>query len=65
MNGGGNPMQLAQQIMQKNPQVQQLIGQMQAECGNRSPKEYALEMCKKQGGDPEQLMALARRFGLS
>lgn len=65
MNGGGNPMQFAQQLLSINPQLQQIMNQMQSECGNRSPKDYAIEMCKKQGGDPEQLMALARKMGVS
>lgn len=65
MNGGGNPAQLAEQILSNNPRVGEIIQMMKNDCGNRNPKEYALELCKKQGGDPEQLMALAKKFGLS
>lgn len=65
MNGGGNPAQLAEQILSKNPRAGEIIQMMKNECGDRSPKEYAIELCKKQGGDPEQLLALAKRFGLS
>lgn len=64
MQGGGNPMQLANTILQKNPQAQNILNQMKAQCGDKNPRDFALEMCRQQGGDPNQLLQLAQKLGV-
>lgn len=64
MNGGGNPMQLVNQAMQSNPQAQQFMQMARQQCGNGSPKDFALNLFRKNGGDPQQLIQFAQRMGI-
>jgi len=64
LNGGANPQQLAQNILQKNPQAQAMLNSMQSQCGNRSPREFVLEQCRNRGIDEAQVMQIANKMGL-
>lgn len=64
LNNGGNPQQIMQQIMQKNPQAGQMLTQMKNMAGGKSPKEFAMQLAKQNGVDPNQLMEVAKRMGL-
>ena len=64
INSGGNIMQIAEQAMQSNPQAQQFMQQAKQMCGSKNPKDFALELFKKQGGDPNQLIQFAQKMGI-
>lgn len=64
LNNGGNPEQMIQQLMQRNPNATKMIEQMKTMAGGKSPKEFAMQMAQQQGIDPEQLMQVARKMGL-
>lgn len=64
LNGGANPQQLAQNILQNNPQAQQMMNAMQQQCGNRNPRDFVLEQCRNNGINENQVMQIAQRMGL-
>lgn len=64
VNNGGNPQQIMQQIMQRNPQASQMLTQMKNMAGGKSPKDFAMQLAKQNGVDPNQLMEVARKMGL-
>lgn len=64
LNGGANPQQLAQNILQKNPQAQAMLNSMQSQCGNRNPRDFVLEQCRNRGINESQVMQIANRIGL-
>lgn len=63
-----NPMGLAKQmadnIVQKNPQAMSFINNMRNQCGSGNPREYILNYCR-QNGIPESVpIGLANAMGL-
>ena len=64
LQGGANPQQLAQNILQKSPQAQQMLNSMQQQCGNRNPRDFVLEQCRNRGIDQNQVMQIANMLGL-
>ena len=64
LDGGMNPQAMAAQIMQQNPQAAAMVQEMQRNMGGRSPKELALEYCRSQGIDEDQVIGLAQRMGI-
>lgn len=64
LQGGANPQQLANNILQKNPQAQQMLNAMQQQCGNRNPRDFVLEQCRNRGIDQNQVMQIANMLGL-
>lgn len=64
MNSGGNPQQLAQQILQQNPGVQQAFTRLQQVAAGKNPKDIAMQLAQERGLDPAQLMQVAKRMGL-
>ena len=40
------------------------ITQMKNMVGNKTPKEFVMQMAKQQGIDPNQIMQLASKMGL-
>lgn len=63
LNGGMNPQAMVQNILQKNPQAQQMMNAMQKQCGNRNPRDFVLEQCRNNGIDESQVMRLAQMIG--
>lgn len=64
LNSGGNPQQLANQIMQQNPQARQTMEQLRQMSNGQNPKDIALQLAQQRGIDPSQLMQIAKRMGL-
>lgn len=64
LKGGATPQQLANQILQQNPQAQAMLNAMQAQCGKQSPKEFVLQQCKNRGISESDVMEIASRMGL-
>lgn len=63
INNGGNPQQAMQMLISKNPEVNQMITQINNMRGNRSLEEFALEGAKQRGLDVNQIKNLAKRMG--
>lgn len=59
MNGGMNP----EQLLKNNPNANAMITQLKQMAGGKSPKEFAMEIAKQRGIDPDQLMQLVNRLG--
>lgn len=59
MNGGMNP----QQILRNNPNANAMVNQLQQMAGGKSPKEFAMEVAKQRGIDPNQLIQLVNKMG--
>lgn len=65
VNGGVNPMALAQQMLQNNPNAKQVMTQFQNMANGRSPRDLAMQLAKQNGVDMKQLLQFASRLGLS
>lgn len=65
VNGGANPMALAQNMLQNNPNAKQIMAQFQNMANGRSPRDLAMQLAKQNGVDMKQLMQFASRLGLS
>lgn len=63
VNNGGNPQQAMQMLIGNNPQVKQMMTQLNNMRGNRSLEEFALEGAKQRGLDVNQIKNLAKRMG--
>ena len=59
-NSGGNPQQVMQQMMQKNPQVGQVQSQLQNMAQGRNPAEFILQLAKQNGASEQNLQGLAK-----
>ena len=46
---GKSPQQVMKMIMAQNPQLQQTLTQMKNMAGNRSPKEFIMQMARQNG----------------
>lgn len=64
-NGGGNPKQIAQQMLMNDPQARELLQQMQNMAGGLSPREFAIKYAEQNGVNPNELLQFAKRFGLN
>lgn len=63
MNNGGNPQEMVQQMMRQNPQMQNVLMQIKNMIGDRSPKDFAMQVAKQKGIDPEEIEKLSKRMG--
>lgn len=58
-----NPQALLQQVMQNNPQLQQVMTQLQNSCGgSMTPEQMARQLAKQNGISDEQLMQMYNQF---
>ena len=63
MNNGGDIRSMANQML-SNPQANQRLAQMKNMIGNKSPKDFVLQVAKQQGVSENQIMQLANKLGL-
>lgn len=63
--GGVNPQMIAQQMLASNPELKQIMTQMQNMANGLSPREFAIQYAKQNGVSEEQLMQVARKFGIN
>ena len=63
MESGGNPQVLAQQIVNQNPQMVQMISQVKNMAGNKTPKEFAMQLAKQNGMNQKQIENLFNKMG--
>ena len=59
-NMGQNPQMIIQQLIQKNPQTQQMLTQLQNMANGRNPKEFILQMARKNGAKEKTLNLLEK-----
>jgi hypothetical protein len=57
-NAGRNPQQIMQMLIQKNPQVQQMLTTLQNMAGGRSPKEFLTQIAKQNGVSEQNISAI-------
>lgn len=62
-NSGKNPEQLLQLLLQQNPNANLVMQQIKNMKGNRSMRDFALQMAKQQGYDVKQVEEMAHRLG--
>lgn len=65
MNGGGNPQQIAQQMLMNDPQAREVLQQMQNMANGLSPREFAIKYAQQNGVNPNEFLQFAKRFGLN
>lgn len=65
VKNGGNPQALAMQMLQNNPSARNVLAQFQNMANGRTPKGLAMQLAKQNGVSEEQVMQIARQFGLS
>lgn len=61
---GGSPQQAMQMLMSRNPKSKQMMQQIQMLAKGKNPKDFALEMAKQKGIDPNEIINLANKMGL-
>lgn len=64
INSGGNPNQIAMNMLNNNPQAKQIMQQFQNMANGMSPKDFALQLAKQKGVNPDEVMKMANKFGL-
>lgn len=62
-NSGKNPEQLLQLLLQQNPNANLVMQQIKNMKGNRSMRDFALQMAKQQGYDVKQVEEMVHRLG--
>ena len=65
MSGGQNPQQIAQQMLMNDPHAREIFQQMQNMANGLSPRDFAIQYAKQNGVNPDQVLQMARRFGLN
>ena len=65
LNSGGNPQQIIQTFLQKNPQANTAIQQLQNMANGQNPKDFAMQLAKQRGIDPKQIEEIAKKMGLN
>ena len=65
MSGGQKPQQIAQQMLMNDPQAREIFQQMQNMANGLSPRDFAIQYAKQNGVNPDQVLQMARRFGLN
>jgi len=61
-DSGGNPQQVMQNMMQQNPQMNQMQTQIKNMAQGRSPREFILQIAKQNGVSEQNLHQIERIF---
>ena len=61
-NSGQNPQAIMQMMLQNNPQLNQVMAQMQNMAQGRSPKEFVMQLAKQNGVNEQNLAQLMAMF---
>lgn len=62
-NAGRNPQQIMQLLIQRNPQVQQMLTTLQNMAQGKNPKEFFSQLAKQNGVNEQNMNALMQMFG--
>ena len=61
-NAGQNPQMILQMILQRNPQYQQLLTQMQNMAQGRNPRDFIMQLAKQNGVSEQNINAIRQMF---
>ena len=61
-NAGRNPQAIMQMLMQKNPQAQQMLTQLQNMAQGRNPREFFSQLAKQSGVNEQNLTQIMSLF---
>lgn len=64
MNNGGTPEQAMQQLMQKNPQMQQVVNQIRTMSNGKNMRDFTMQYLKQNGANLQEVEEMARIMGL-
>lgn len=64
MNTGGDPQQAMKMLIEKNPNTNKVMTQIQNMAKGQNPRDFAMQLAKQKGIDPRQVEDLARKMGL-
>lgn len=64
MSSGMNPQNAMQMLLQKFPNAQQTLTQLQNMAKGQNPRDFAMQLAKQNGKDPKQVLEFAKKFGL-
>lgn len=64
MNNGGTPEQAMQQLMQKNPQMQQVVNQIRTMSNGKNMRDFTMQYLKQNGANLQEVKEMARIMGL-
>ena len=64
MNSGGNPQQAMKMLIERNPNTNRIMTQIQNMANGQNPRDFAMQLAKQNGIDPRQVEDLARTMGL-
>lgn len=62
---GGNPNEIAKNMVMNNPEVRQIAEQMKNMANGLSPREFALQYAKQKGVSEADVLKVAKQFGLN
>lgn len=60
--GSANPQQMFSQVLNNNPQMSQMLQQIQNSTDGANPKDIAMNLAKQRGIPEDQIMQLFNRF---
>lgn len=61
-NAGQNPQAILQMMLQKNPQMQQLMTQFQNMSNGRNPKDFLTQLARQNGVSEQNISAIQQMF---
>lgn len=61
-NSGKNPQAILQMLMQKNPQVDQLMTQFRNMSNGQNPRDFITQMARQQGLSEQNISAIQQMF---
>ena len=62
-NAGKNPQELMNQLVKSNPQISQMMNQMNNMRGNMSMQDFVLQIAKQNGVSEQNIQSLVNLFG--
>ena len=62
---GGNPNEIAKNMIMNNPEFRQIAEQMKNMSNGLSPREFALQYAKQNGVSEADVLKVAKQFGLN
>lgn len=61
-NAGRNPQQILQMMIQKNPQVGQLMTQFRNMSNGRNPRDFITQLARQNGVSDQNISAIQQMF---
>jgi hypothetical protein len=61
-SAGQNPQMVMQMMLQRNPQLNQVMAQMKNMAQGRSPQEFIMQLATQNGVSPQNMQALQQLF---